>query len=96
MYVITKIVSKYIFLLLFSCRISVENIELEFSSLYVRIKSLEEKVQGDQELLQQLEPFLQVIYTDTYRRLDPGHCTFLALLTQVLFLMTPIKVYNIV
>uniref|UniRef100_A0A8C4IME6 FH2 domain containing 1 n=1 Tax=Dicentrarchus labrax TaxID=13489 RepID=A0A8C4IME6_DICLA len=40
-------------------RISVENIEVEFSSLYVRIKSLEEKVQGDQELLQQLEPFLQ-------------------------------------
>ncbi|XP_045904128.1 FH2 domain-containing protein 1 [Micropterus dolomieu] len=40
-------------------RISVENIELEYSSLYVRIKSLEEKVQGDQELLQQLEPFLQ-------------------------------------
>lgn len=33
---------------------------MEFSSLYVRIKSLEEKVQGDQELLQQLEPFLQV------------------------------------
>lgn len=46
--------------LLCSCRISVENIEEEFSSLYVRIKSLEEKVQGDQELLQQLEPFLQV------------------------------------
>ncbi|KAG7237078.1 hypothetical protein INR49_032824, partial [Caranx melampygus] len=42
-----------------AARISVENIELEFSSLYVRIKSLEEKVQGDQELLQQLEPFLQ-------------------------------------
>ncbi|KAE8300379.1 FH2 domain-containing protein 1 [Larimichthys crocea] len=40
-------------------RISVENIELEFSSLYVRIKTLEEKVQGDQELLRQLEPFLQ-------------------------------------
>lgn len=37
-----------------------ENIEIEFSSLYVRIKSLEEKVQGDPELLQQLEPFLQV------------------------------------
>uniref|UniRef100_A0A3B4GAF4 FH2 domain containing 1 n=1 Tax=Pundamilia nyererei TaxID=303518 RepID=A0A3B4GAF4_9CICH len=42
-----------------AARISVENIEEEFSSLYVRIKSLEEKVQGDQELLQQLEPFLQ-------------------------------------
>lgn len=45
---------------MFSCRISVENIELEFSSLYVRMKSLEEKVQGDQELQQQLEPFVQV------------------------------------
>ncbi|XP_010788498.1 FH2 domain-containing protein 1 [Notothenia coriiceps] len=42
-----------------AARISVENIEVEFSSLYVRIKSLEEKVQGDAELLQQLEPFLQ-------------------------------------
>ncbi|XP_042341723.1 LOW QUALITY PROTEIN: FH2 domain-containing protein 1 [Plectropomus leopardus] len=42
-----------------AARISVENIEVEFSSLYVRIRSLEEKVQGDQELLQQLEPFLQ-------------------------------------
>ncbi|KAG7486185.1 hypothetical protein JOB18_026610 [Solea senegalensis] len=42
-----------------AARISVESIEVEFSSLYVRIKSLEEKVQGDQELLQQLEPFLQ-------------------------------------
>ncbi|XP_034743461.1 FH2 domain-containing protein 1 [Etheostoma cragini] len=40
-------------------RISVENIELEYSSLYVRTKSLEEKVQGDRELTQQLEPFLQ-------------------------------------
>ncbi|XP_062420475.1 FH2 domain-containing protein 1 [Pungitius pungitius] len=40
-------------------RISVENIEVEFSSLYVRIKTLEEKVQGDPELLQQLEAFLQ-------------------------------------
>ena len=46
---------------MFCCRISVENIEVEFSSLYVRIKTLEEKVQGDQELLQQLEPFLQVV-----------------------------------
>ncbi|KAM6940351.1 FH2 domain-containing protein 1 [Xenentodon cancila] len=42
-----------------AARISVENIELEFSSLYVRIKSLEEKIQGDGVLLQQLEPFLQ-------------------------------------
>ncbi|XP_034542910.1 FH2 domain-containing protein 1 [Notolabrus celidotus] len=42
-----------------AARVSVENIEVEFSSLYVRIKSLEEKIQGDQELLQQLEPFLQ-------------------------------------
>ncbi|KAK5865752.1 hypothetical protein PBY51_019997 [Eleginops maclovinus] len=42
-----------------AARISVENIEAEFTSLYVRIKSLEEKVQGDPELLQQLEPFLQ-------------------------------------
>lgn len=37
-----------------------ENIELEFSSLYVRIKSLEKNIQGDQELVQQLESFLQV------------------------------------
>lgn len=42
-----------------AARISVENIEAEFSSLYVRIRTLEEKVQGDHELLQQLEPFLQ-------------------------------------
>ncbi|TNN89742.1 FH2 domain-containing protein 1 [Liparis tanakae] len=42
-----------------AARISVENIEVEFSSLYVRIKTLEVKVQGDEELLQQLEPFLQ-------------------------------------
>jgi len=45
----------------FDCgRISVENIESEFTSLYVRTKSLEEKVQDDQELFQQLEPFLKV------------------------------------
>uniref|UniRef100_A0A7N8YPG0 FH2 domain containing 1 n=1 Tax=Mastacembelus armatus TaxID=205130 RepID=A0A7N8YPG0_9TELE len=50
-----------------AARISVENIEVEFSSLYVRIKSLEEKIQGDQELLQQLEPFLQDLKR---RRLD--------------------------
>uniref|UniRef100_A0A3B3B7J9 FH2 domain containing 1 n=1 Tax=Oryzias melastigma TaxID=30732 RepID=A0A3B3B7J9_ORYME len=42
-----------------AARVSVENIELEFSSLFVRIKSLDEKVRGDEELLQQLEPFLQ-------------------------------------
>lgn len=71
---------------------------MEFSSLYVRIKTLEEKVQGDQELLQQLEPFLQVTqpplcntsYTQTYRNLDAGQCTFLELLTQVLQMITPI------
>lgn len=45
---------------MFSCRISVENIELEFSSLYVRIKSLEEKVREEQELQRQLDSFLQV------------------------------------
>jgi hypothetical protein len=38
----------------------VENIELEFSSLYVRTRSLEEKVQSEPELLEQLDPFLQV------------------------------------
>ncbi|XP_014897458.1 FH2 domain-containing protein 1 [Poecilia latipinna] len=43
-----------------AARISVENIELEFSSLYVRIKSLEEKIQGEEQLQLQLEPFLQV------------------------------------
>ncbi|XP_023188832.1 FH2 domain-containing protein 1 [Xiphophorus maculatus] len=42
-----------------AARISVENIELEFSSLYVRIKSLEEKIQGEEQLQLQLEPFLQ-------------------------------------
>ncbi|XP_074545926.1 FH2 domain-containing protein 1 [Halichoeres trimaculatus] len=42
-----------------AARVSVENIEVEFSSLYVRIKSLEEKIQDDEELLQQLGPFLQ-------------------------------------
>ncbi|CAL8331111.1 unnamed protein product [Lota lota] len=40
-------------------RISVENIESEFTSLYVRTKTLEEKVQEDKELHQQLKPFLQ-------------------------------------
>ncbi|KAJ0033875.1 hypothetical protein NQD34_000982 [Periophthalmus magnuspinnatus] len=42
-----------------AARISVENIETEFSSLYVRIRTLEEKVQGDQDLQQQLQPFLK-------------------------------------
>ncbi|XP_054636478.1 FH2 domain-containing protein 1 isoform X2 [Dunckerocampus dactyliophorus] len=42
-----------------AARISAENIEVEFSSLYVRIKTLEEKVQGDPELLLQWETFLQ-------------------------------------
>jgi hypothetical protein len=46
---------------MFDCgRISVESIESEFTSLYVRTKTLEEKVQEDQELHLQLEPFLQV------------------------------------
>lgn len=57
-------------LLWLSCRISVENIELEFSSLYVRIKCLEEKVQEDQELQQQLEAFLQVQKQPFRPRLD--------------------------
>nr|XP_057902899.1 FH2 domain-containing protein 1 [Doryrhamphus excisus]XP_057902977.1 FH2 domain-containing protein 1 [Doryrhamphus excisus] len=42
-----------------AARISAENIEVEFSSLYVRIKTLEEKVQGDPDLLLQWEPFLR-------------------------------------
>ncbi|KAI1887438.1 hypothetical protein AGOR_G00190300 [Albula goreensis] len=40
-------------------RISVENIESEFQSLYVRTRALEEKIQKDAELLQQLDQFLQ-------------------------------------
>ncbi|XP_072526514.1 FH2 domain-containing protein 1 [Salminus brasiliensis] len=40
-------------------RISVESIEAEFSSLYVRTRSLEEKIQSDADLLVQLDPFLQ-------------------------------------
>ncbi|XP_077460604.1 FH2 domain-containing protein 1 [Stigmatopora argus] len=40
-------------------RISVENTELELSSLHVRIQTLEEKTRGDSALLEQLEPFLQ-------------------------------------
>ncbi|XP_077575135.1 FH2 domain-containing protein 1 [Stigmatopora nigra] len=42
-----------------AARISVENTELELSSLQVRIQTLEEKTRGDSALLQQLEPFLQ-------------------------------------
>ncbi|XP_077381506.1 FH2 domain-containing protein 1 [Festucalex cinctus] len=42
-----------------AARISVENMDQEFSSLHVRIRTLEEKVQGDPELLPQLTPFLQ-------------------------------------
>lgn len=41
-------------------RISVENIEAEFSSLYVKTRSLEQKIQDDDELQKQLDPFLQV------------------------------------
>ncbi|MBN3301146.1 FHDC1 protein, partial [Amia calva] len=40
-------------------RISMENIEAEFQSLYARSSSVEEKIQQDTELLQQLEHFLQ-------------------------------------
>ncbi|KAJ8281119.1 hypothetical protein GJAV_G00063750 [Gymnothorax javanicus] len=40
-------------------RISVENIEAEFQSLYVRTRTLEEKIQRDNELLVQLDQFLQ-------------------------------------
>lgn len=40
--------------------------------MYVRIKSLEEKVQGDQELQLQLEPFLQVKKQRRRRRMFHG------------------------
>ncbi|KAJ8271837.1 hypothetical protein COCON_G00106960 [Conger conger] len=40
-------------------RISVENIEVEFESLYVRTRALEEKIQRDPELQVQLSQFLQ-------------------------------------
>ncbi|KAJ8335684.1 hypothetical protein SKAU_G00390260 [Synaphobranchus kaupii] len=40
-------------------RISVENIEAEFQSLYVRTRALEEKIQRDSELQVQLDQFLQ-------------------------------------
>ncbi|KAG1956830.1 FH2 domain-containing protein [Pimephales promelas] len=42
-----------------AARISVENIEGEFSSLYVKTRSLEQKIQDDDELQKQLGPFLQ-------------------------------------
>ncbi|XP_055061324.2 FH2 domain-containing protein 1 [Misgurnus anguillicaudatus] len=42
-----------------AARISVENIEGEFSSLYVKTRSLEEKIQDDKELQKQLDSFLQ-------------------------------------
>ncbi|XP_053475370.1 FH2 domain-containing protein 1 isoform X2 [Ictalurus furcatus] len=42
-----------------AARISVENIELEFSSLSVRMQALEEKIQDNAELLLQLNPFVQ-------------------------------------
>ncbi|XP_076846863.1 FH2 domain-containing protein 1 [Brachyhypopomus gauderio] len=42
-----------------AARVSVDSIEAEFSSLYVRTRSLEEKIQNDSELLVQLGPFLQ-------------------------------------
>ncbi|KAI7790538.1 FH2 domain-containing protein 1 [Triplophysa rosa] len=42
-----------------AARISVENIEAEFSSLYVKTRSLEQKIQHDNELQKQLDPFLQ-------------------------------------
>ncbi|KAK3507542.1 hypothetical protein QTP70_028174 [Hemibagrus guttatus] len=42
-----------------AARISVENIEAEFSSLGVRMQALEEKIRDDAELLLQLNPFVQ-------------------------------------
>ncbi|XP_036372731.1 FH2 domain-containing protein 1-like [Megalops cyprinoides] len=55
-------------------RISVENIEADFQSLYVRTKSLEEKIQKDSELLLQLDQFLQnatrMLHDLKKRRLD--------------------------
>ncbi|MCI4395924.1 hypothetical protein PGIGA_G00261280 [Pangasianodon gigas] len=42
-----------------AARISVENIEAEFSSLSVRMQALEEKIQNDAELFLQLNPFVQ-------------------------------------
>uniref|UniRef100_A0A672LNJ8 FH2 domain-containing protein 1-like n=1 Tax=Sinocyclocheilus grahami TaxID=75366 RepID=A0A672LNJ8_SINGR len=55
-------------------RISVENIEGEFSSLYVKTRSLEQKIQDDGELQQQLDPFLQsstqALQDLKHRRLD--------------------------
>ncbi|XP_029114810.1 FH2 domain-containing protein 1 [Scleropages formosus] len=40
-------------------RISVENIEIEYQSLYERTRSVEEKTRKDEDLLQQLDEFLQ-------------------------------------
>ncbi|XP_026127435.1 FH2 domain-containing protein 1-like [Carassius auratus] len=55
-------------------RISVENIEAEFSSLYVKTRSLEQKIRDDDELRQQLDPFLQsstqALQDLKHRRLD--------------------------
>ncbi|XP_059410013.1 FH2 domain-containing protein 1 [Carassius carassius] len=55
-------------------RISVENIEGEFSSLYVKTRSLEQKIQDDVELQKQLDPFLQsstqALQDLKHRRLD--------------------------
>ncbi|KAJ8367489.1 hypothetical protein AAFF_G00317400 [Aldrovandia affinis] len=53
-------------------RISVENIEAEFESLYVRTRMLEEKIQRDAELLQQLDLFLQVRLGDLGGRRSIG------------------------
>ncbi|TRY95313.1 hypothetical protein DNTS_021506 [Danionella cerebrum] len=57
-----------------AARVSVENIEGEFSSLYVRTRSLEQKIQHDDELVKQLNPFLksstQSLQDLKHRRLD--------------------------
>ncbi|XP_026989813.1 FH2 domain-containing protein 1 [Tachysurus fulvidraco] len=42
-----------------AARISVENIDAEFSSLSVRMQALEEKIKDDAELLLQFNPFVQ-------------------------------------
>uniref|UniRef100_A0A4W5RWH7 FH2 domain-containing protein n=1 Tax=Hucho hucho TaxID=62062 RepID=A0A4W5RWH7_9TELE len=43
----------------FPSRISVENVDAEFQSLSSRTRSVEESIQGETELLQQLDHFLQ-------------------------------------
>ncbi|RXN06621.1 FH2 domain-containing 1 [Labeo rohita] len=53
-----------------AARISVENIEGEFSSLYVKTRSLEQKIQDDDELQKQLDPFLEALQDLKHRRLD--------------------------